>query len=140
MTEQWKDIPGYRGLYQVSDQGRVKSFHGKGKILKQSKRPGGYRGVTLSKNAQPKSLLVHRLVALAFHGPAKNRQVNHKNGKPNDNRSKNLEWLTAKEHLRHTREILPESRQPSQKRKKAKIAYFLEMDPGSFLKTPPDWD
>jgi len=30
MTETWKDVPGYDGWYQASDQGRVRSWHGRG--------------------------------------------------------------------------------------------------------------
>ena len=74
----WKDIPGYEGLYKVSDLGIIKSVdrlvnHGtkgfrkiKGTILKQSKNIKGYSLVGLSKEGKIKCFLVHQLVAMAF--------------------------------------------------------------------------
>ena len=53
MEEIWRDIKGYEGLYQVSNLGRVKSFHPRyktPKILKLHKRKNGYIFVGLHKN------------------------------------------------------------------------------------------
>ena len=49
--EEWKDIVGYEGLYQVSNKGRVRSFHsGSWKIMQQNTRKGGYKKLFLRKN------------------------------------------------------------------------------------------
>ena len=103
--ENWKDIEGYEGLYQVSNMGRVKSLERfrKGKhnslvfvnekILKSRKDGGGYLRVSLSKEGKIKTFKVHRLVASAFiDNPNNLLEVNHINEIKDDNRVNNLEW------------------------------------------------
>lgn len=98
-VEQWKDVPGYEGLYQVSTLGRVKSRR---KILRQESLTGGYMNVWLCKNGKRNIHRVHRLVATAFIPNEYNKaQVNHKNMLRNDNRVDNLEWCTASENQKH---------------------------------------
>ena len=64
IQEIWKDIPGYEGLYQVSNFGRVKSFKNKTeKILKLSICSHGYYVITIRTY---KKIRVHQLVAMAF--------------------------------------------------------------------------
>lgn len=97
MEEIWKDIPEYEGLYQVSNQGRVKSlynFHNKGVIyLKNNLTKTGYYQVSLSKHGNKQRFKVHRLVAMTFiPNPNKLPQINHKNEIKTDNRVENLEW------------------------------------------------
>lgn len=107
--ENWKDIKGYEGLYQISDLGRVKSLerdvycqngivrHIEEKILASSLDGGGYPLVHLCKNRKSKTILVHRLVAEAFiPNPENNPQVNHKDENPLNNFVENLEWCTAR--------------------------------------------
>lgn len=76
--EEWKDIEGYEGLYQVSNEGRVKSLYreiaykdGRKKIIRERILHNflsdlGYYHVMLSKNGVPRRYKVHRLVAKAF--------------------------------------------------------------------------
>lgn len=103
MKEIWKDIPGYEGLYQVSNQGRIKSFRKSSKygcpdefILKSTVSNNGYAQITLYGKTRSKHL-VHRLVAEAFvQNPDNLPQINHKDENRLNNRADNLEWCTAK--------------------------------------------
>jgi len=111
MTCEWRDIPNWVGLYQVSENGRVRSVDRtvvqrsrwgqqircfRGKELRLNKSSNGYIFVSLSRPGnRPKSLLVHRLVALTFLGePAAGEEVCHINGVRADNRASNLRWGT----------------------------------------------
>lgn len=95
----WREIPGYEGLYQVSNTGRVRSLNYNGtrktKVLKQITDKLGYKRVNLFKNNKKKNYLVHRLVALAFiPNPNNYPIINHKDENPSNNYYKNLEWCT----------------------------------------------
>jgi len=105
MSTQWKEIEGYEGFYEVSDQGQVRRV-GKatgavqGRILKLKAGTSGYPIVHLSKENKVRTHMVHRLVAKAFL-PNRKEQVNHINGDKLDNRAENLEWVTQSENMRH---------------------------------------
>ena len=89
--EEWKDIIGYEGLYEVSTYGRVRS---KGKIINPWIQHG-YKSVGLWKNKKCKKHRVHRLVAMAFiPNPNNYPQINHKDEDKSNNNVKNLEWCT----------------------------------------------
>lgn len=106
--ELWKPVPSYEGWYEVSDRGRVrrvKATRGAraGAILKPLHvRSGNGRGrtylkVRLSREGKAKQVLIHRLVAEAFHGPcpaSMNNIVDHVNGDTSDNSASNLRWAT----------------------------------------------
>lgn len=96
--EEWRDVPGYEGLYMVSNMGEVKSiFYHKGIILKSSAIKSGHSGVTLCKNGIRTRLSVHRIIAEAFiPNPDNLPQVNHKDENPRNNCVENLEWCTVK--------------------------------------------
>lgn len=116
IVEEWKDIPGYEGAYQISSLGRVKclervyycgdkcSRRVQEEIILKPTSVKGYVRLALSKNGKRKSFLVHRLVAESFilipdsleHliGTRK-LQVNHKDENLLNNAVDNLEWCTA---------------------------------------------
>lgn len=105
-NEVWQDIEGYKGLYQVSNLGRVKSLgnnrNRKEKILKSAKNNKGYLIVGLSKENKKKIFLLHRLVAQVFiPNPNNYPIVNHKNETPTDCRVENLEWCTQKYNVNY---------------------------------------
>ena len=103
--EQWKDIPWYEWLYQVSNLGVVRSLFRYKKILKWSYEWKWYKYVILYKNKVWKAFRIHRLVLLAFIWES-GLQVNHKNWVKDDNRLKNLEYCTAKENIAHKFKVL----------------------------------
>lgn len=95
--EVWKDVIGYEGLYQVSDQARVRN--NKGKILKQSVKVGKcvyYKYVKLYKDGQYRQGYVHRMMAECFiPNPDNLPIINHKDEDGTNNRIDNLEWCTV---------------------------------------------
>ena len=95
--EIWKDIEGYQGLYQVSNEGRVRSVR-RNIILKPCIQKG-YAIVVFSVGNKRKTMKVHRLVAEAFIPNTQNKpQIDHINTVRNDNRVENLRWCTQKEN------------------------------------------
>ena len=111
MEEVWKDIYyydytkgewiDYRGLYQVSSEGRIKSLNyrqtGKEKILKLGKTKDGYLRIELHNKEKRKSFRVHRLVAHMFvDGYFDGADVNHIDENKENNCVDNLEWCTRK--------------------------------------------
>lgn len=113
MIEEWKDVKGYEGLYQVSNFGRVKSLSKiviRGNRIKQPLKERilkhglsmEYPFVSLH-NGTAKLIKIHKLVAEAFiPNPENKRTVNHKNGIRSDNRACNLEWATYSENHLHS--------------------------------------
>lgn len=102
--EKWKPIKGYDGLYEVSNLGRVKSLHQRGKekdrILAPIEMDIGYCKVTLYNKFKKEQKYIHRLVAEAFIPNPKNLKViNHINANKKDNNVDNLEWCTQKHNM-----------------------------------------
>jgi hypothetical protein len=106
--ELWLPIKGFEGLYEISDYGRIKTFH-KGNKTKNKgfKIPGlaadGYHQVQLTRSDKTRSCLyVHRLVGLHFiANPFKKPKINHKDGNKLNNHYLNLEWSTQLENIQH---------------------------------------
>lgn len=119
MQEEWKDIRGYEGLYQVSNFGRVRSLdrwltyiqtnqHDKvgkevhqkfpGKMLTPRKTRSGYLRVQLMNV----DYYIHRLVCSNFIRPLQPKEeINHKDGNKANNRIDNLEIVTRVENQNH---------------------------------------
>lgn len=105
MSERWRDVAGYEGLYVVSNLGNVRSLSS-GKLLKPD-TCAGYLRYRLSKENHAKHCRAHRLVAEAFlPNPERLPQVNHVNGDRSDNRVENLEWCTGSANQLHSRRVL----------------------------------
>ena len=113
MNEQWKDIAGYKGYYQISNYGHVRSLDRyisdkngkvrflKGQDMKLSNQKGRknddskYLVVNLKMQGTAKVFSVHRLVAEHFiPNPNKLPTINHKDGNKSNNIYINLEWAT----------------------------------------------
>src|SRR5215469_1648817 len=98
MDERWLPVPGYEDLYEVSDQGRFKSLR-KNKIMSPAPQYKGHMQVALYKGGSRIPDYVHRLVLLAFTGPAPaGTECRHLDGNPRNNRLENLAWGTRSEN------------------------------------------
>ena len=123
MEEDWKDVVGFEGKYEVSNLGRIRSLPHEtlivrnfgtpyylsklGRIINPQPRRHGYLSVWLYGNGgnngrTGKQYSVHRIVAEAFcPNPNGCEEVNHINEDKSDNRACNLEWCTHKENSNH---------------------------------------
>ena len=117
MAEIWRDIPGYEGLYQASNLGRIKSlrrliyrknqppFILQERILKQQipDKNKRYLSVRLTdRQGVSKNQKVHRLIALVFIANPDNKpEINHIDGNPKNNTPDNLNWVTRSENQIH---------------------------------------
>lgn len=116
--ETWKPVPGYEGLYDVSNFGRVKSLarvidaktkNGNvckrkigGTILIPGKDGHGYFHINLCRNGKRKYAAIHRIVAEAFLPKVDGKEyINHKNSDFTNNAVCNLEWCTSSENNLH---------------------------------------
>ena len=92
--EEWRDVPGYEGLYLLNKKGDIYSKYSN-KELKPSISMDGYKQFVLYKNHKPELMLAHRAVALAFI-PRENEGlvVNHKDENKLNCNVDNLEWVT----------------------------------------------
>ena len=109
--EVYKPIPGYKGSYEVSNFGNVKSLKGKlPKVLVPILNKWGYLQVSLCQNSIKKVYTIHQLVAITFLNFIPNghvKVINHINFNRTDNRLENLEIVTNREncnmqHLKST--------------------------------------
>lgn len=111
MDEIWKDIPGFEGVYQISNHGRLKSFKElrEGRVLSNVNRKGGYFSIVLGRNNKiERCTRIHRLVAETFlDNPNNLPEVNHIDGNKQNNRVENLEWVTRKQNAEHAMKTVP---------------------------------
>ena len=101
--EKWKPICGYEGLYEISSEGRVASYHnGCRHILKPITSSTGYYVVTLYGKGYHEQISIHRLVAGAFiDKPEGCNVVDHINTILTDNSISNLRWTTPEGNLKN---------------------------------------
>ena len=95
----WKPVPEFEDLYEVSDDGQVRSLCMRYKkemyILKQGIGSRGYANVSLCRKGKQKTVNVHRLVATMFvPNPYSFPCVNHKDQNKLNNKAENLEWCS----------------------------------------------
>jgi len=96
--EEWKDIKGWEGIYEISNLGNIKR---NGKPLK-IKAWSNYKVVRLHEKKRAKTMYVHRLVAINFiPNPENKPMINHKDGNKLNNEVSNLEWCTRQENEVH---------------------------------------
>lgn len=118
----WKDIEGFKGLYQINPMGTVRSFaYGYPKVMKPHRMKVGYMAITFG--GRPRYL--HRLLAEAFiPNPDGKLYINHKDGDKTNNRLENLEWCTHQENMQHAQRtglVPPSNIGPGEKSPAAKL-------------------
>lgn len=140
MEEIWKDIENFRGLYQVSNLGRVRSLdrdiiqqgsihHYKGVVMSPHLSNAGYLMIRLSKNNRKFDFTIHRLVATAFiPNPNNFPCLNHKDENKENNNVNNLEWCSVKYNISYGTATLRRSK----KMGKTVCQYSLD---GNLIKT-----
>jgi len=111
--EIWKDIRGFKGLYQISNSGKVKSLKRRvklrnttrnvpEKILKYGINKDKYLTVSLYKKNKRKMCRINRLVALHFiPNPNNLPEVNHEDSNKLNNWDWNLKWMTSSQNQIH---------------------------------------
>ena len=139
MKEVWRSVEGYGDFYEVSNLGRVRSYHGNHQprrdephVLKPGSTVRGYLFVLLRDgDGGGRSEFVHRLVAGAFIGKPSSTQesptVNHKDLNRRNNRASNLEWLSHADNIRHAAKIIPRLRGEDHPASKLTAAKVLEI-------------
>ena len=122
IAETFVPIEDFEKYYAISNFGRVysmprTSWNGCGykqegdKFLKLKDNGNGYKYVWLHKNNKATQKYIHRLVAEHFlDNPNKHKQINHKNGKKNDNRLQNLEWCSVSQNILHRYNVLEKNK------------------------------
>ena len=100
--EIWKDVPGYEGLYQASNYGRIASIRYGFKIRSIVRTTSGYLQCPFRVNNKIKVFLVHVIVANTFLSKCEGcTQVDHINNIKTDNRVDNLKWVTRSENIKN---------------------------------------
>ena len=112
--EEWRDIKGYEGIYQVSDMGRVRSLDRivprekggamkwKGRMLSLGLSKSSYYIVSLWKDGKGKSYNVHQLVMESFTSHVVNGWdlvIDHIDNDPTNNNLSNLQLITHGENV-----------------------------------------
>lgn len=113
MTEEWRAVVGFEGLYEVSDMGRVRGVdrivgarsgstrRQSGRVLRPGRTSAGHLMVGLCRSGRGTSYTVHRLVLIAFVGPPpQGYECCHRDGVHTNNALENLYWGTPSDNVR----------------------------------------
>lgn len=105
MAEEFRPVPGWVGVYEVSAIGQVRSIR-TGRVLKHTVSGDGYHRVNLKADGRRESRTVHRVVAESFIGerPA-GHHIRHLDGDKDNNRLGNLAYGTASENVADTKRL-----------------------------------
>lgn len=134
--ENWLSVPGYEGLYEVSDVGNVRSLDRlartgrgqrkvRGRAIRQYERSDGRLSVTLSQDDQQSTRLVHHLVLEAFVCPRpRNHEACHADDNPQNNRVSNLRWDS---HAANIDEMTTRERHANTRKDRCPRAHLLEL-------------
>jgi hypothetical protein len=141
--EEWRDIPGWEGMYQASSLGRIRSIdrhviskdnrvvHHKERVLRQNRAIKNYLVVSLSRDNKWVSQKVNRLVAMSFLGtPQVGSHARHIDGNNQNNRVTNIEWGTVTDNNRDKRrhgKNRPGETNPSAKLKNCEAALIKRL-------------
>lgn len=113
--EEWRELPGYDGRYQVSNLGNFRSvstnrcIHGRLTPIRRIKNlslidnGNGYLYVSISNGRKRKNVYIHRAVAEAFIPKEEGKNVvNHKDFNKKNNCVENLEWCSPKQNVQYS--------------------------------------
>ena len=136
MSEEWRPVVGWEGLYEVSSLGRIQSLDRievivdkNGRVFRRSRRGrvlctyaelASYPTVQLKDGDRSERRNVHRYVCEAFHGlPEPGHEVSHRDGDRSNARADNLEWATHAHNMRQR--IVHETNNPGERCHLAKL-------------------
>lgn len=136
--ELWMDIPSFKGTYQASSEGKIRSVNhkvvrsnGRTKTIQEHiLKPAqydkyGHQMVTLKVNGIQKHRTVHSLILEAFVGerPKDKPVIRHIDGNPRNNCLENLVYGT---HQENSIDMVDQGRQGSQKLDREKVLEIRE--------------
>lgn len=130
--EIWKPIAGTKGLIEVSNEGRVRSWlRGTPRVLKTQPDKKGYHRLRVTVEREKMSYKIHREVAKAFiPNPDNLPQVNHIDGNKSNNAVDNLEWISNRDNAHHAIEnglwenVFEGSRKENESRKRPIVGIY----------------
>jgi len=133
VAEEWRPVVGWEGVYSISNLGEIRrtkpSSQSRYKNIIGERMTKGYVRFNLVDVTRQERVMAHRVVLSAFVGPCPTgHECNHKNGKRDDNRLENLEWVTPSNNTRHAWNSLPNKRKNQPRGEKSPNARFFERD------------
>lgn len=102
-TGLFRPIPGYEGLYDISSDGEVYSYHRNRMLQNRGVDKDGYPIISLSKEGKRSTFAKHRIVCRVFHGepPFDGAEAAHKDGDRTNPKASNLVWSSKAENASH---------------------------------------
>lgn len=119
----FKDIKGFEGLYQITDDGRVWSHRTQKYLATRINSTTGYVQVDLFKDGKKTTFNLHKLIGEAFiPNPDGLPQLNHLDEDKTNNNVSNLCWTSSKENANYG------TRNERMKLKLSKLVYCPELN------------